>query len=262
MGRKNRVLEELPIAPPLEPRQPTAAGPALQEPLKYRLRHILTELKRKYRRYCARASAVFIQPPRLFYAPPPAWHVMATLWMKQASLRSPRSTEDKPSYASFAEVSILQSDPALRMECQRMAVRKRKRREERRKSRGKLKEKEDSVQLLQQQNGNGNGTITRRSARANRLELDIRITDPVNLGRRLKRQRSEAGGDASTDSHTWEEGDGEGRESKRPKRASGALDGQQDTDELDIIGPSPAVARTTALAPTPSTPAPAPTSMS
>ncbi|KAM6489747.1 hypothetical protein JOM56_014770 [Amanita muscaria] len=66
-GRKNRVLEELPIAPPLEPRQPTAAGLALQEVndqrtielLKYRLRPILTELKRKYRRYCARASCSY-----------------------------------------------------------------------------------------------------------------------------------------------------------------------------------------------------------
>ncbi|KAM6489293.1 hypothetical protein JOM56_015194 [Amanita muscaria] len=111
------------------------------------------------------------------------------------------------------------------MECRRMAVRKRKRREEHWKNNGKLKEKEDAAQL-EQQNGNRNGTMTRRSARANRLELDIRITDPVKLRRRLKRQRSEAGGDASTDSHASEEGDGEGRESKRPKRAFAALDGQ------------------------------------
>ncbi|KAM6503674.1 hypothetical protein JOM56_000617 [Amanita muscaria] len=55
------------------------------------------------------------------------------------------------------------------------------------KSTGKLIEKEDAVQLRQQQNGNGNGMTTRRSARANRLELDIRMMDATKLERRLKR---------------------------------------------------------------------------
>ncbi|EJD00736.1 AAA-domain-containing protein [Fomitiporia mediterranea MF3/22] len=57
--RKKRVLEELPIAPPLEPRQPTAAELALQEEndqriltlLKFRLGPILAELKRKHKRF-------------------------------------------------------------------------------------------------------------------------------------------------------------------------------------------------------------------
>lgn len=61
--RKKRVLEELPIAPPLEPRQPTAAELAVQEEsdqkvitiLKYRLGPILTELKRKFKRFTKRA---------------------------------------------------------------------------------------------------------------------------------------------------------------------------------------------------------------
>lgn len=64
MKRKKRVLEELPIAPPIEPRQPTAAELAMQQDadqrtltlLKYRLGPILTELKRKFKRFTKRAS--------------------------------------------------------------------------------------------------------------------------------------------------------------------------------------------------------------
>jgi hypothetical protein len=64
MERRKRVLEELPVAPPLEPRKPTAAELALQEEndariltlLKYRLGPILTELKRKFKRFTKRAS--------------------------------------------------------------------------------------------------------------------------------------------------------------------------------------------------------------
>lgn len=62
--RKKRILEELPIAPPLEPRQPTAAELAVQEEndqrvitlLKYRLTPILTELKRKHKRFTKHAA--------------------------------------------------------------------------------------------------------------------------------------------------------------------------------------------------------------
>ncbi|KAH9928867.1 uncharacterized protein B0H18DRAFT_874349 [Fomitopsis serialis] len=61
--RKKRVLEELPVAPPLEPRQPTAAELAVQEEndqrvitlLRYRLGPILQELKRKFKRFTKRA---------------------------------------------------------------------------------------------------------------------------------------------------------------------------------------------------------------
>ena len=62
--RRKRVLEELPIAPPLEPRKPTAAELALQEEhdlrlitlLRYRLGPILTELKKKFKRFTKRAA--------------------------------------------------------------------------------------------------------------------------------------------------------------------------------------------------------------
>ncbi len=62
--RKKRVLEELPIAPPLEPRAPTAAELAMQQEsdlrtitfLRYRLGPILTELKRKFKRFTKRAA--------------------------------------------------------------------------------------------------------------------------------------------------------------------------------------------------------------
>jgi len=62
--RKKRVLEVLPVAPPLEPRKPTVAELALQDDndqkiitlLKYRLGPILTELKRKFKRFTKRAT--------------------------------------------------------------------------------------------------------------------------------------------------------------------------------------------------------------
>ncbi|KAG9317030.1 AAA-domain-containing protein [Chiua virens] len=64
MKRKRRILEELPLAPPPDPRQPTAAELAVQEEndqrvitlLKYRLGPILTELKRKFKRFTKRAT--------------------------------------------------------------------------------------------------------------------------------------------------------------------------------------------------------------
>lgn len=65
--RRKRVLEELPIAPPLEPRQPTAAELAMQEEndqriltlLKFRLGPILAELKRKHKRFTKPARVSF-----------------------------------------------------------------------------------------------------------------------------------------------------------------------------------------------------------
>lgn len=60
MPRRKRVLEQLPIAPPLAPREPTAAelqqqeqaDARLREYLKFRLGPINAELKRKYKRFC------------------------------------------------------------------------------------------------------------------------------------------------------------------------------------------------------------------
>ncbi|KAI0689103.1 hypothetical protein BC835DRAFT_1418799 [Cytidiella melzeri] len=83
--RKRRVLEELPIAPPLEPRAPTAAELAMQQEadlktitlLKYRLGPILTELKRKFKRFTKRAAEEYnhdfsaLQPQPV----PPVHHV-------------------------------------------------------------------------------------------------------------------------------------------------------------------------------------------
>ncbi|KAK0210375.1 AAA-domain-containing protein [Desarmillaria ectypa] len=62
--RKKRVLEELPLAPPPEPRQPTEAEIAMQiesdrrviTSLKSRLGPILTDLKRKFKRFTKRAT--------------------------------------------------------------------------------------------------------------------------------------------------------------------------------------------------------------
>ncbi|KAH9483269.1 putative AAA domain-containing protein C31G5.19 [Psilocybe cubensis] len=64
MERKKRKLEELEEAPPVEPRKPTPAELALQEEsdmkiltlLKYRLGPILTELRRKFKRFTKKAS--------------------------------------------------------------------------------------------------------------------------------------------------------------------------------------------------------------
>ncbi|KAJ4491025.1 hypothetical protein J3R30DRAFT_169989 [Lentinula aciculospora] len=62
--RKKRVLEILPIAPPLEPRKPTERELAVQEEndqrtitiLKYRLGPIMSELKRKFKRFTKRVQ--------------------------------------------------------------------------------------------------------------------------------------------------------------------------------------------------------------
>lgn len=70
LKRKRRVLEELPLAPPLEPRHPTAAELALQQEndhrlitlLRYRLGPILTELKRKFKRFTKPATEEYRFP--------------------------------------------------------------------------------------------------------------------------------------------------------------------------------------------------------
>ncbi|KAF4602613.1 hypothetical protein EYR40_005828 [Pleurotus pulmonarius] len=77
--RRKRILENLPIAPPLEPRQPSAAELALQEEtdlkivtlLKYRLGPVLTELKRKFKRFTKRATEEYNFDPNEPFVPPP-----------------------------------------------------------------------------------------------------------------------------------------------------------------------------------------------
>ncbi|KAI6008958.1 AAA-domain-containing protein, partial [Pisolithus marmoratus] len=77
IARRKRVLEVLPLAPPPEPRQPSAAELALQVEndrkvmtvLKYRLGPILTELKRKFKRFTKRARG---QAQAQLQLPPPS----------------------------------------------------------------------------------------------------------------------------------------------------------------------------------------------
>jgi SpoVK/Ycf46/Vps4 family AAA+-type ATPase len=91
MKRKKRVLEELPIAPPVQPRQLTKAELAVQEDsdqriitlLKYRLGPILTELKRKFKRFTKNAAV------RVFYLLLSLFSQrltrMNTIWMEMVS---------------------------------------------------------------------------------------------------------------------------------------------------------------------------------
>jgi hypothetical protein len=128
-----------------------------------------------------------------------------------------------------AEVSIQEFDPLLAQDCDRMAPRERQRREERRKEREKNKAKEI------------NGMIppvgARRSARANGLQPELTLTDPVKLERRLKRQR----GEDVSDSHGSEAeahviaGVNGGRDAKRSRLVDEFDD---DRDPLDTLGSS------------------------
>ncbi|KAJ7667104.1 hypothetical protein B0H17DRAFT_1089305 [Mycena rosella] len=147
------------------------------------------------------------------------------------------------------QVSIHEFDPQLRVECERMAVRERARREEARAAvvaanavNGKAKGKEKETG-----GGSGTGSGTegppgaRRSARHNGLQPEHAITDPVQLERRLKRQRSDG---AATDSHGSDEDGAEGRDAKRSKMAAAAAAEDDDEDPLNIIGaPRPTLVR-------------------
>ena len=128
-----------------------------------------------------------------------------------------------------AQVSIQEFDPQFRLECERMAARERQRREERRKERGKDKGKEPAAPV-----------IIRRSARANGLQPEHPITDPVKLERRLKRQRGEIDGNGG-DSHTSEgESHGLPIDGTRDVKRSRILDEQDDDrDPLDTLDQTP-----------------------
>ncbi|KAH9887689.1 AAA-domain-containing protein [Cubamyces lactineus] len=281
--RKKRVLEELPIAPPLEPRQPTAAELAAQEEsdqrvitlLKYRLGPILSELKRKFKRFTKRAMEEYNYD---FNAPPPPPQVelvSATVEVHtapngvtevinetrtqqieqpiddqaQVQLAIPpepplfdmdlermnvelyksryltpedflddirkivhnanvRIQEDPErlfraqAMLTAAEVSIQDFDPQFRLECQRMAVRERKRREEYRRN----KEQERAAQMAANNaNGQTYAPGTRRSARHNGQSPELQITsDPTQLERRLKRQRSKEAGTTPSEDENGE----------------------------------------------------------
>ena len=128
-----------------------------------------------------------------------------------------------------AEVSIQEFDPQLTRDCDGMAPRERQRREERRKEREKSKTKElnDIVPPVG----------VRRSSRANWLQPELMLIDPVKLERRFKRQR----GEDISDSHGSEAeahviaGVNGGRDAKRSRLVNEYDD---DRDPLDTFGSS------------------------
>ncbi|KAG1809487.1 AAA-domain-containing protein [Suillus variegatus] len=321
--RRKRILEELPIAPPLEPRQPTAAELAVQEEndqrvitlLKYRLGPILTELKRKFKRFTKKAreeydfdpipavneveiiatTTVTIQAendvidvceqvtqeqpngivngvppdpqptehpeppqpqePRLFdmdlermhidlykgkYLTPQDFLEDINKIVFNAAARSHQDPTGDRLYRAqamltAAEVNIQDFDAQFKHECQRMAERERKRREEHKKAKEKSRVGEDT------QNG---AAAPRRSARHNGQQLDITITDPSQLERRLKRARSaerQSGSPVSGDDKA--EAPSTPRNSKRQR----TITSDDDHDPMDIIGASRAQNKSSAV---------------
>ncbi|KAJ7618497.1 AAA-domain-containing protein [Roridomyces roridus] len=340
MPRRKRILEELPIAPPLEPRKPSAAELAVQDEndqrvialLKYRLEPILTQLKRKFKRFTKRATEEYVfddrvgsmdhpmqvhfedaaiaveaqpapngtinimdedppqvnghingiapapapvDPPAPPAPPRPELYDMDLEQMhmqlykgryltpqdflddvgKMVHNAAVRQVEDPErlwkAQAMFTatQVSIHEFDPQLKVECERMAVRERARREEARLAVDKANEVIGKGKEKETDNGGGNGsgsegggsTGTRRSARHNGLQPELTITDPVQLERRLKRQRSEGG---ATDSHGSDEDGPEGREAKRSRMAAAAAAADEMGDDpLNIAPTRPAAVR-------------------
>ncbi|ESK87512.1 aaa family atpase [Moniliophthora roreri MCA 2997] len=314
MPRKKRILEDLPIAPPPEPRKPSAAELAAQEEsdqrtitlLKFRLGPILNELKRKFKRFAKAAreeyrfdfeddqpqiietvvevynangtveimediqvqqplhvmnGAVNGVAPAPELAPPPQVLAQPKLFdmdlekihtdlyrdryltpqefmddlKKIVHNAEVRAAEDLDRFHkaqamyTAAEVSIQEFDLTTRLECERMAVRERKRREEYKKTKELEKEKEKEQAGLNGISSDTGVAGTRRSARNNGLQPELKITDPVKLERRLKRQR-EGGG---SESHASEEEHGENRDMKRSKM----LVDDDDRDELELTTP-------------------------
>lgn len=132
-----------------------------------------------------------------------------------------------------AQVSIHEFDPGLRLECDRMAVRERQRRDEHKRNKDKGKGKaDDAAQVVG----------IRRSARHNGQQPELKITDPLKLERKLKRQRSNEG---AADSRGSSEENGDGRGAKRSKVS--VSDDDDDRDPLDIVGPDSSQPRPTTV---------------
>lgn len=312
--RKKRVLEELPVAPPLQPRQPSAAELALQEEndqkiitlLKYRLGPILTELKRKFKRFTKRATdeydlsqvalpdiqvtdhtqtvtkTVEVQgedgsvvrteqtevvksrtendvsagpqiaqyQPQLFDMDLERMHVE----LYKGRYLTPRDfLEDiekivhnahvqmhqdpdrlfkAQAMLTAAQVSMQEFDSQFNLECERMAVRERKRRNERRRAREEEKAREAKQNGADSRAGSQG---VRRSTRHNGQQLEISITDPLLLERRLKRQRSNEAHDAAAEpQQSGDDADGD----RATKRSRTAMSEDDEHDPLDIVGPS------------------------
>ncbi|KAF7331024.1 AAA-domain-containing protein [Mycena venus] len=322
MPRRKRVLEVLEVAPPLEPRKPSAAELALQEEndqrvialLKYRLEPILTQLKRKFKRFTKRATEEYVfegmedvrvqnQPVEVVttrvevqadpngivdimeqdhvvvpqsQAPPvppvenrPELYDMDLERMhtqlykgryltpqdflddvgKIVHNAASRQAEDVErlykAQAMFnaTQVSIFEFDPQLKVECERMAVRERARREAARQAVATANETNAKEKGKEKENGGGSGHGSgtegppgaRRSARHNGLQPELSITDPVQLERRLKRQRSDG---AATDSHGSDEDGVAGRDAKRSRMGSAAAADGYGSDDPLHLGPS------------------------
>ncbi|KAH7921984.1 AAA-domain-containing protein [Leucogyrophana mollusca] len=321
--RRKRVLEELPVAPPLEPRQPTVAELAAQEEndqrivtlLKYRLGPILTELKRKFKRFTKKAAEeydydfenpnpVIVQtetvttnvtvhaengvidvmgeqhvtqdgvnghingvqsehppqepqpPPRpqLFevdlekmhvdlykdrYLTPQSFLDDIHRIVHNASVHmneDPERLYKAQAMLTAARVSIQDFDPQFRLECERMAERERKRRDERKKAKGKGRAQEDGPSGL---------PGTRRSARNTGQQPEITITDPLQLERRLKRQRS---GERPSGSPVSSDGKGDiGTGSPSSKRMKVVPNDDDERDPMDILGPTSSQPRPTTV---------------
>ncbi|KAI0820715.1 AAA-domain-containing protein [Trametes gibbosa] len=135
--RKKRVLEELPVAPPVEPRQPSAAELAVQEEsdqrvvtlLKYRLGPILSELKRKYKRFTKRAMEEYNYD---FDAPPPQVGVISSAFEVHAApngvteivneTRSQQIIEQSIDDQAQQQLAIPPEPPLFDMDLERMNV--------------------------------------------------------------------------------------------------------------------------------------------
>jgi hypothetical protein len=126
-----------------------------------------------------------------------------------------------------AEVSVLDFDQSFQMECEKMAVRERKRRETRKKAKALDRANRDTDVPSDAPTG------PRRSGRNNGMEPELTITDPLQLERRLKRQRSTEDGTADRQSSSEEAG--VGRTMKRSRITSD----EDENDPLDVVNPSP-----------------------
>ena len=125
-----------------------------------------------------------------------------------------------------AQVHTNEFDSHFRLECERMAARERKRREEWAAANPKPKHKSGA----RNDRLNAEAMGIRRSARHNGQQPEMVITDPVQLERRLKRQRSSEPSGESQD----EAVDGP-RSSKKIRITSEDEDG---ADPLDVVGPT------------------------
>ncbi|KDQ07766.1 hypothetical protein BOTBODRAFT_593884 [Botryobasidium botryosum FD-172 SS1] len=257
--RRKRVLEKLPIAPPLPPRMPTKAEMAAQEEndarvkalLTNRLGPILSDLKKKFKRFTKTVYEEYGVDPKTGLPPvdldqqvlqivmsdqlpsnggpivvdeiqavpvtadaPPAadspkrWHdidlekmhaklyyqgyltpqgFLADLSRIIANAENDQSDADRLFKAQqmyhAAHFTLLSWGQQFSVECDRMAQREKARRRELKKS----QEKEGSSMV----NGATAGAAPRRSPRHNGQQPEVPMTDPTELERKLKRQRTE-----------------------------------------------------------------------